>query len=52
MDKELVEALMEMLKSLRKNEGAICTGTVQQVTGRPARTFEVWCRAHIGAFQK
>ena len=51
MDKTLVNALMEMLASLRKNEGAIVTDTVQQVTGQPPRTFESWCRKHIKAFQ-
>jgi len=51
MDKTLVNALMEMLASLRKNEGAIVTETVQRVTGYPPRTFEAWCREHIKAFQ-
>jgi uncharacterized protein YbjT (DUF2867 family) len=51
MDKALVNALMEMLGSLRRDEGAIVTETVAQVTGRPPRTFESWCRSHIQAFQ-
>lgn len=51
MDKTLVNALMEMLASLRKNEGAIVTDTVERVTGRPPQTFEAWCREHIEAFQ-
>ncbi len=51
MDKTLVNALMEMLASLRKNQGAICTETVRQVTGREPRSFEAWCKNHIGAFQ-
>lgn len=51
MDKTLVNALMEMLASLRKNEGAIVTDTVQRVTCQPPRTFEAWCREHIQAFQ-
>jgi (4-alkanoyl-5-oxo-2,5-dihydrofuran-3-yl)methyl phosphate reductase len=51
MDKTLVNALMEMLGSLRKNEGAIVTNTVQHVTGHSPRTFEAWCREHISAFQ-
>ena len=33
MDKTLVNALMEMLGSLRRDEGAIVTDTVEQVTG-------------------
>jgi uncharacterized protein YbjT (DUF2867 family) len=51
MDKILVNALMEMLRSLRRNEGAVVTDTVQRVTGHPPRTFEAWCREHIKAFQ-
>jgi len=51
MDKTLVNALMEMLVSLRRNEGAIVTDIVQQLTGYPPRTFEAWCREHIEAFR-
>jgi hypothetical protein len=51
MDKTLVNALMEMLASLRKNEGAIVTDTVQQLTGHPPRTFEDWCCEHVDAFR-
>jgi uncharacterized protein YbjT (DUF2867 family) len=51
MDKALVNALMEMLASLRKNEGAIVTDTVQRVTDNVPLTFEAWCREHIEAFQ-
>ena len=51
MEKELVNGLMEMLASLRKNEGAIVTDTVQQVTGNAPCTFEAWCREHVEAFQ-
>jgi uncharacterized protein YbjT (DUF2867 family) len=51
MDKTLVNALMEMLTSLRRNEGAIVTYTVQRVTGHPPRTFEAWCREYAAAFQ-
>jgi hypothetical protein len=50
MDRTLVNALMEMLRSLRKNEGAVITDTVQRVTGQAPRTFEAWCREHIQAF--
>jgi uncharacterized protein YbjT (DUF2867 family) len=51
MDKTLVNALMEMLRSLRKNEGAMITDTVQRVTGQAPHTFEAWCGEHIQAFQ-
>jgi uncharacterized protein YbjT (DUF2867 family) len=52
MDKKLVNALMEMLASLRRNEGAIVTDTVQRVTGNAPRAFEAWCCEHIQAFQE
>ncbi len=51
MDKTLVNALMEMLGSLRKGEGAIVTDTVQQLTDHPPKTFESWCLEHIDAFK-
>jgi nucleoside-diphosphate-sugar epimerase len=51
MDKTLVNALMEMLASLRKNEGATVRETITQVLGRPPRKFETWCGEHAGAFR-
>jgi hypothetical protein len=51
MDKGLVNALMEMLASLRRNEGAIVTETFQQLTGRPPLTFEAWCQEHVESFR-
>ena len=51
MDKSLVNALMEMLGSLRRDERAIVTDTVEQETGQQPGTFEAWCRQHIEAFQ-
>jgi (4-alkanoyl-5-oxo-2,5-dihydrofuran-3-yl)methyl phosphate reductase len=51
MDKALVNALMEMLGSLRRDEGAIVTDTVRQVTGREPGSFEAWCREHTDAFR-
>lgn len=51
MDKTLVNALMEMLASLRRNEGALVTDTFQRLTGQPPRTFEAWCRENIRAFR-
>ena len=50
MDKTLVNALMEMLTMLRRNEGAILTDTVQRLTGDQPGTFEAWCREHMEAF--
>jgi len=51
MDKTLVNALMEMLASLRRNEGAVVTETFQQLTGYLPRSFEAWCQEHVTAFQ-
>jgi uncharacterized protein YbjT (DUF2867 family) len=51
MDKSLVNALMEMLGSLRRDEGAIVTDTVEHVTGHLPGTFEAWCRQNIEAFR-
>ena len=51
MDQPLVNALMEMLASLRKNEDAIVTDTGQRVTGNEPHNFEAWCREHRQAFQ-
>ena len=51
MDKRRVNTLMELLKSLRKNESARVRDTVQRLTGRPARTFEEWCQENINAFR-
>lgn len=51
MDKVLVNALLELLAALRKNKAAVMTDTVKQVTGRPARTFEAWCRENMASFQ-
>ncbi len=51
MDRRLVDALMEMMTSLRRNEGAIVTDAVERVTGLKPRTFETWCREHIAEFQ-
>ncbi len=47
----LVDALSELTVMLREGRGAYQTDTVAQVVGRPAHTFEEWCRANIAAFQ-
>jgi len=52
LDKVLVNALMEILASLRRNEGAIVTDTVRQVLGRQPRTFEAWCTENAQAFRE
>lgn len=47
----LVDALSELTNMLREGRGAYQTNTVEEVTGRPAHTFEEWCREYIAAFQ-
>ena len=50
MDKSLVNALMEMLSSIRKNEGALITDAVLRVTGHPPLAFESWVQEHRNDF--
>ncbi len=52
MDKDLVNGLMEMLHTLRRNEAAICNNLVEQITGCPARTYKEWCSENIAAFKE
>jgi uncharacterized protein YbjT (DUF2867 family) len=47
----VVEGLIGVFAVIRAGKLAHVTDTVQQVTGRPARTFEAWCRDHRSAFQ-
>jgi alpha-mannosidase len=51
MDRELVGALVEVDKELHSNKGAQLTDTVELISGRTARTFEVWCRENTQSFQ-
>lgn len=50
MDKKWVNAVMEIVGVLRKNQGAVVTDTVAQITGRPATTFQTWACANKQAF--
>jgi uncharacterized protein YbjT (DUF2867 family) len=47
----LVKALVETLGALRKSEYAYVTEAVERVSGCKPRSFEMWCREHISAFQ-
>lgn len=47
----VVDMIMETLSEIRTGELTYRTDTVEKVTGRPARTFEAWCREHVAAFQ-
>jgi uncharacterized protein YbjT (DUF2867 family) len=49
MPADVVEAAMR--RSLMDDLGTEVLPTVRQVTGRPARTFAEWARAHVAAFR-
>jgi uncharacterized protein YbjT (DUF2867 family) len=51
MSPELVRALMETLRALRRNEYAYITDVVERVGADKPGTFEAWCRDHVGAFR-
>ena len=46
----LVKSLAELWVQVRKEAGASQTNEVERLTGRPAQTFETWCREHRSAF--
>ncbi len=47
----VVEGLVGAFAALRTGWAAYLTETVEQVTGCKPRRFEVWCQAHLTAFQ-
>ena len=47
----IANALVEMFKKLREEPRDYLTNNVQQITKRPPRTFEEWCRENAAAFQ-
>ncbi len=47
----LARGLAETLGALRRNEYGYITTMVDLLARRKPRTFEMWCRDHIGAFQ-
>ena len=51
MSRELVDALMETLRALRKNEYAYVSDAVERVAGSKPRTFEAWCHENADAFR-
>ena len=46
-----LKGLLEVFTALRGGRFAYLTDSVKRVTGREPRTFEVWCRTHLAAFQ-
>ncbi len=51
MPASFVDAMVELMWSLRRGEGAFITDTVQRLLGRPPRSYESWVSAHLAAFQ-
>ena len=47
----IANALVEMFKKLRAEPRDYLTNNIQQITRRPPRTFEEWCRKNAAAFQ-
>ena len=46
----LVKSLSELWAQIRKEAYIFHTNEVERLTGRPAQTFETWCREHRSAF--
>jgi (4-alkanoyl-5-oxo-2,5-dihydrofuran-3-yl)methyl phosphate reductase len=46
----LVKSLAELWEQVRKEAYTFHTHEVERLTGRPAQTFETWCREHRSAF--
>lgn len=50
MDAELADAVLATQANAGHGPGATVTPTVQQLTGRPARTFAEWAQVHAPVF--
>lgn len=48
---DTVEALVELWAAVQDGHAAQVTDTVERITGRAARAFEEWCRAHVTSFE-
>lgn len=47
----VIDGLAQTFLAIRTHRLEYTTDDVQRVTGRPPRTFEVWCREHRAAFE-
>jgi uncharacterized protein YbjT (DUF2867 family) len=47
----VIEGLVGTFAAVRSGRLDYCSEDVEKVTGRPPRSFEAWCRAHLSAFQ-
>ena len=50
MPEQMVEAVMELMRAGTKSGDTFKTNTVQEVTGRQARSYEAWVRDHASLF--
>jgi len=48
----LTAAIVEGLKSMRSDTQGLRTTTVQELLGRPPRSFREWCEINAGAFRQ
>lgn len=51
MPAPLVDALIEFCGAIKAGQAAAVTDTVQQLTGKPPRTFEAWAKENAAAFR-
>jgi len=51
LSRELVSALLETLRALRRNEYSYVTDVVARIGGITPRSFDDWCRENAAAFQ-
>jgi len=51
MPAEIVDALLEFMTDVRAGRSATISSAVEDVTGRPARTFRAWAHDHAAAFR-
>ncbi|MBV8968363.1 MAG: NAD(P)H-binding protein [Verrucomicrobia bacterium] len=46
----LIQGLIDVWTRTRNGESNFCTNEVENLTGKPAQTFETWCYEHRSAF--
>lgn len=51
MPAEIVDALLEFVTDVRAGRSAPIRSDVENITGRPARTFQAWTHDHAAAFR-
>lgn len=51
MPSVIVEAMLEFMAVVRAGQAATVSPSVQEVTGRPARTFDAWVKENVTAFR-